>query len=172
MGNSGIYRLRAARWQEVNSGIPPGLWVSVLCYWGNEGKKKKKKKKRQHLHACWANGFHAGGVALSGGLQGRSLCAVLGAKESTFKSFLRIYKKDGGCFPPLGYCLMAGFYLVTGINSSLSCIPMPSARRRRVRREGLALPFSSLLMSAWAMPVFSASCCWVMPLAFRASIMA
>ena len=50
-------------------------------------------------------------------------------------------------------------------------MPIPSAKRWRVRSEGLALPFSSLLVSACAMPVFSANCFCVRPDAVRASIM-
>ena len=39
-------------------------------------------------------------------------------------------------------------------------------RRWSVRREGLALPRSSLLISACLMPVFSASCFCVMPVSY------
>ncbi len=54
----------------------------------------------------------------------------------------------------------------------LTFIPIPAARRCRVRRDGFAFPRSSLLISACAMPVRSESCFWVRPLSFRASIMA
>ena len=40
------------------------------------------------------------------------------------------------------------YFAGAGMNSILTCIPIPAARRCSVRREGFALPFSSLLMSA------------------------
>ena len=69
------------------------------------------------------------------------------------------------------YILTKKSYLFV-TNSILTFIPIPAARRCKVRREGFAFPRSSLLISACAMPVRSESCFWVRPLSFRASIIA
>lgn len=38
---------------------------------------------------------------------------------------------------------------------------MPAASHFNARKDGFPVPFSSLLMSAWAIPVTSTSYCWV-----------
>ena len=56
----------------------------------------------------------------------------------------RISNKGDGCpFLP-----QIPLYYFAGTNSSLICMPIPSANLRSVRKEGFALPFSSLLISA------------------------
>ena len=62
--------------------------------------------------------------------------------------------------------------MVVDTNSILRNFPIPAANRCRVLIEGLALPFSSLLISPCAIPVRLESSFWVSPELRRASIIA
>ena len=58
----------------------------------------------------------------------------------------------------LSYLTFAG---LLGTNSNFKVIPIPSANRFNNLRDGFLVPFSSLLISAWLIPVLSASSFWV-----------
>ena len=70
--------------------------------------------------------------------------------------------------------MQSAFILSTqrAANSIFKRHPRPEAKRFKVLMEGFALPFSSLLISAWAIPVRAANSFCVMPWRSRASIMA
>ena len=62
--------------------------------------------------------------------------------------------------------------MVVDTNSILRNFPIPAATRCRVLIEGLALPFSSLLISPWAIPVRCESSFCVSPESRLASMIA
>ena len=72
-----------------------------------------------------------------------------GYKTNAIYCSLQIYRTD-----------FTGSMLAEKTNSILRSFPIPAANLCRVRIEGLALPFSSLLISPWAIPVrFESSFC-------------